>query len=98
MTAADKREILQLDLQMLPGAAGNEKINKYLDHLLEVAASRIRQEGIVLTDSVDDDNLQIMYAAYLYRNRAIADAPMSKMLRAALNNRLMSQKGCTDEG
>lgn len=51
---------------------------------------------------VDDVNLIVMYAAYLYRNRAvegnagyttaISATGMPRMLRYALNNRIMSQK------
>lgn len=43
-------------------------------------------------DTVEDGQLVVMYAAYLYRKRA-DDAPvMPRMLRYALNNRLFSQK------
>lgn len=51
---------------------------------------------------IDDANLIVMYAAYLYRNRvkdsetgyktAISATGMPRMLRYALNNRLFSQK------
>jgi hypothetical protein len=55
---------------------------------------------------IDDANLIVMYAAYLYRNRvndseagyktAISATGMPRMLRYALNNRLFSQKMRTD--
>lgn len=55
---------------------------------------------------IDDANLIVMYAAYLYRNRvndseagyktAISATGMPRMLRYALNNRLISQKMRTD--
>lgn len=55
---------------------------------------------------IDDANLIVIYAAYLYRNRvndseagyktAISATGMPRMLRYALNNRLFSQKMRTD--
>lgn len=55
---------------------------------------------------IEDANLIVMYAAYLYRNRvndsetgyktAISATGMPRMLRYALNNRLFSQKMRTD--
>lgn len=55
---------------------------------------------------IDDANLIVMYAAYLFRNRvndseagyktAISATGMPRMLRYALNNRLFSQKMRTD--
>lgn len=54
------------------------------------------------TYAVDDANLIVMYGAYLYRNRvndseagyktALASTGMPRMLRYALNNKLLSQK------
>lgn len=55
---------------------------------------------------IEDANLIVMYAAYLYRNRvkdsevgyktAISATGMPRMLRYELNNRLFSQKMRTD--
>lgn len=73
----------------------------YLQNLIEVAKKLIEREGITLdTSSVEDCNLIIMYAAYLYRKRVDTDAQgyrigtvnMPRMLRYALNNRLFSEK------
>ena len=54
------------------------------------------------TYSVDDANLIVMYGAYLYRNRvndpeggyttSLSATGMPRMLRYALNNKLMAQK------
>lgn len=88
MTNAERVVVLKADLELLTNAK-----DSYLEHLLQVAEVRIQAEGIKLTDSVGDDDLRIMYAAYLYRKRAAEVNAMPRMLRYALNNRLMQQKG-----
>lgn len=75
--------LLRSDLQNPPQAT-----DAYLTHLLSVAESRISDEGVRLTGSVDDLNLVVMYASWLYRCRNKEDSPMPRMLRWALNNRL----------
>ena len=90
MTDNERLEILKADLQLLSTAQ-----DSYLQHLLKVAGEMIEAEGIKLTDSVSDEHLRIMYAAYLYRKRAESQnqQAMPRMLRWALNNRLFKQKG-----
>lgn len=102
----------QAMLQMLK--ANLEKPNSvndgYLSQLIEVAKSEIKREGITLSESggayvMDDANLIVMYAAYLYRERvqngkgystaALHPQGMPYMLRLALNNHLFAQKGKT---
>lgn len=81
--------MLKVNLQII---AGNTLQDEYLRNLIATARQMITREGIMLTDSIEDGNLVVMYAAYLYRKRA-DDAPvMPRMLRYALNNRLFSQK------
>lgn len=81
--------MLKTNLQII---AGNTLQDEYLRNLIATARQMITREGIMLTDSIEDGNLVVMYAAYLYRKRA-DDAPvMPRMLRYALNNRLFSQK------
>lgn len=58
-----------------------------LTAFLQTAAAEIRREGYTLTDSVDDANLQIMYAAWLWRRRDTGEG-MPRMIRWMLNNRL----------
>lgn len=83
---------LKLDLQLMTSA-----FDTYLQQLLDAAEQMITREGITLTESAEDENLRIMYAAYLYRKRADDTNAMPRMLRWALNNRLFSQKaGGTD--
>lgn len=79
----------------------------YLSQLIDVSILEIEREGVVLAYdeesgySIDDGNLIVMYAAYLYRRRvpgtegyqtaALNPQGMPYMLRLALNNRLMYQ-------
>lgn len=92
-------EQLNIDLQFLgdnngPSAA---RIQGYLTGLIARAKELIRREGITLTDSAEDGGLVEMYAAYLYRKRAADNAPMPRMLRWALNNRVISEKAGVEE-
>ena len=72
-------------------------VNDYLLNLIDAAKESIEATGIWLTDTARDRNLVVMYAAYLYRKRK-ADNPkgadkMPRMLRSAINDRLMVEKG-----
>ena len=97
MDDAAKLEILKLNLNRTGPA-----LDPLLLHYLKVAAERIQTEGITLTGSADDAELQIAYAAHLFRNRADSEpaapgeSPLPKDLRWALNNRLFSEKGRVD--
>lgn len=88
MTEEDRLTLLKADLELL-----SRTQDALLMHLLKVAEERIQAEGIRLTDSVSDENLRVMYAAYLYRKRTAENTAMPRMLRYALNNRLMKEKG-----
>lgn len=81
--------MLKVNLQII---AGNTLQDAYLQNLIETAKQMITREGITLTDTIEDGNLVVMYAAYLYRKRADDSPVMPRMLRYALNNRLFSQK------
>lgn len=87
MTREERRTLLKADLQLMTDA-----FNVYLDQLLDAAEQFINREGIHLTDSPEDDQLRVMYAAYLYRSRAKDNAGMPRMLRWALNNRLFGKE------
>ena len=58
---------------------------------IRTAQARIAEEGIVLQDTEEDRDLVIMYAAWLWRSR-IGGEDMPRMLRYAMNNRLLSRK------
>ena len=92
MTDEQMLALLRADLEQ-----PSPTVNDYLLHLIEVAKKRIAGHGIWLMDTARDNNLVIMYAAYLYRKRK-ADNPkgeekMPRMLRSALNDRLIAEKG-----
>lgn len=71
--------------------------NAYDDRLsarIEAAKQRIADVGITLNDTAEDNDLVLMYAAWLWRSRATGeDKPL--MLRSALYNRLFGEKART---
>lgn len=94
--------MLKADLEK-PNSVNDE----YLSQLIEVAKAKIAKEGVELVAgddgySVEDCNLIVMYAAYLYRNRvsnnegyqtaALYPQGMPYMLRYALNERHFAPK------
>lgn len=80
--------ILRANLDLL---SVDENKQALLDQCIVSAKDFIKREGIHLADSAEDTQLVVMYAAYLYRKRAINE-PMPRMLRFTLNNRLLSEK------
>lgn len=91
MTDAEILTVLKIDLQVSSAA-----LDVYLEPLISAAKDYITTEGIHLSDSYSDSMLVEMYAAYLYRKRREDNAQMPRMLRWALNNRLMQQRGSAD--
>lgn len=81
--------MLKANLEIIPE---NTMQDAYLSTLITAAKQMIAREGITLGASVEDGNLVVMYAAYLYRKRAEDNPVMPRMLRWALNNRLFSEK------
>lgn len=89
MTDAEILTLLKTDLQISATA-----YDDLLASMITSAKSFIATEGITLNaGDVADCNLVRMYAAYLYRNRADDKFGMPRMLRYALNNRLLHEKG-----
>lgn len=93
MTEADVLKILKIDLQISTSA-----MDEHLAALVQSAKSFIGAEGVTLQNTVDDWMLVEMYAAYLYRRRREENAAMPRMLRWALNNRLLSEKAGEKNG
>ena len=94
MTQTEKLALLKTDLGLL---TVDEALGNYLTQCLTAADMFIAREGITLGDTVEDAQLEIMYAAYLYRKRAVGQGTqntgaMPRMLRYALNCRLFAQK------
>ena len=80
-------EMLKVDLGISTEAYDNRH-GQYIDYAVE----EITREGIVLDVSKPNDlNLIAMYSAWLWRKRDSGDG-MPRMLRYALNNKLISQK------
>lgn len=90
MTKGDLLTILLSNLDFVSVDTNREN---YLINLIDAAISLITREGATLTEpyTVEDGNLIVMYAAYLFRKRA-TDEPMPRMLRFALNNRIFGGK------
>ena len=81
----------------------NSVNDPYLTQLITAAKAAIAREGIILSESdysVDEANVIVMYAAYLYEMRRPVEGRtdtlnpqgMPYMLRYALNNMLFAQK------
>ncbi|OFV69261.1 hypothetical protein [Acetobacterium wieringae] len=79
--------MLKQDLEILHTAK-----DEYLTNLIKIAKEMIAREGITLGDDYEDQGIVVMYAAWMYRKRAAPDSAMPRMIRAALNNKLFSQK------
>lgn len=80
-------EALKVDLGISTTAYDN-RLRQYLN----AAAEAIKTEGITLDlQNFQDSQLQIMYAAWLWRKRDSQDG-MPRMLRWLMNNRLFSEK------
>ncbi len=87
MDTATMLAALKIDLGITTNAYDSR-----LEQYLAAAAEYIEREGITLNESmVSDGNLQVMYAAYLWRKRDTGQG-MPRMLRWHLNNRLFSEK------
>lgn len=88
MELQDKLLLLKMDLQITTTA-----YDELLSQMISSAEGMIAREGIVLdSKKAEDTQLVVMYAAYLYRRRRDENPAMPRMLRWALNNRLLSQK------
>lgn len=85
-TAAQLLPALKIDLG-ISATAFDDRLTARLDTAME----RITAEGVTLAATEADKDLVLMYAAWLWRSR-VDQAPMGRMLRLALNNRVIAQK------
>lgn len=73
-----------------------------LQTLLDVAAERIRSKGIQTLDPlncVSDAQLQVDFAAYLYRRRTMAEAVgIPRGLQLDIHDRLVAEKARVTNG
>lgn len=78
-----------LDMRNAPEARKTQ-----LSQLLEVAASRISALGITLDDAdIGDQQLQVDYAAWMFKRRNASVTAMPRWLDLELKNRLVAEKG-----
>ncbi|MDO4156500.1 MAG: hypothetical protein Q4D37_06955 [Oscillospiraceae bacterium] len=90
MLDVDLLAMLKIDLG-ITAKAYDERLMQYL----QTAKAEITREGITLLETIEDDQLVVMYAAWSWRKRDTGEG-MPRMLRHALNNRLFSEKMRTD--
>lgn len=83
----DKLAMLKRDLQLLTNANDD-----FLIDLLNAADKFIKTEGIKDDGGAEYTQIQVQYAAYLFRRRAGSDTGMPRFLRYEMNNLLFSQK------
>lgn len=62
-----------------------------LTQYVDAAKAEITREGVTLADTASDSQLVVMYAAWLWRKRDTGEG-MPRMIRYALNNRILSEK------
>ena len=88
MSDEERRAMLKVDLG-ISTTVYDERLLQYI----QAAKLEITREGITFPSetSIDDDQLIIMYAAWLWRKRESGEG-MPRMLRYAINNRVFSQK------
>ena len=72
------------------GLTSSRYDQRLADRIAE-AKKRLQAEGITLTQNIDDCDLILMYAAWLWRSRVTGEG-MPRMLVIARNNRLYGQK------
>lgn len=91
MTNEAKLQMLKIDLGITT-TAYDARLTQYL----QAAEKEIEREGVTLSlDNIDDENLQIMYAAWMWRKRDTGEG-MPRMIRWQINNRLFDMGGGSD--
>lgn len=88
MNSIEILTVLKKDLQML-----TDSNDEYLKELLGFSRKLMEQEGIIFTEELECQMVQVHYAAYLFRRRGGTETSMPRFLRYELNNLLFSQKG-----
>lgn len=87
--------MLKTDLGIMTTTAYDTRLNQ----LLTAAQKAIESEGASTLDASDISDMQliVMYAAWLWRRRDGMEG-MPRMLRYALNNRVLGEKAGDDNG
>ena len=91
MTDAQLLAMLKIDIGFR--SSGNRAIDDRLTQLIQAAEKYIKAEGATTLDrnNIDDAQLIVMYAAWLWRRRDTQD-DMPRMVRYAINNRVFAEK------
>ena len=84
-TASELLSPLKIDLGITSTA-----FDARLQDQLDAALQEITAMGATLTNDARDRNLVLMYAAWRWRCR-VTQEPMGRMLRLALNNRVIGE-------
>ena len=88
MTEQDRLTMLKTDLGI-----SSTGYDDRLKQILKSSEKAIKKEGVSTLDNTDLDDCQliVMYAAWIWRNRDTG-AGMPRMLRWSLNNRILGEK------
>ena len=91
MTDEQLMTMLKIDIGFT--SSGATKIDTRLTQLLQAAEKFIISEGATTLNknNIDDAQLIVMYAAWLWRRRDTQDG-MPRMIRYAINNRVFAEK------
>lgn len=82
-------DMLKIDLGIKSTTAYDDRLIQYLNYSFQ----EIQSKGVTLdVAGGQDQQLIVMYAAWLWRRRDSGEG-MPRMLRYALNNRLIGQAG-----
>ena len=89
----DEQILAMLKIDIGFSSNGATKIDDRLKQLISVAEKNIISEGAstLHRNNIDDVQLIVMYAAWLWRRRDTQD-DMPRMVRYAINNRVFAEK------
>lgn len=92
MTELDRLTMLKTDLGI-----SSTGYDDRLKQILKSSEKAIKKEGVSTLDNTDLDDCQliVMYAAWIWRNRDTG-AGMPRMLRWSLNNRIFAEKAASE--
>lgn len=79
--------MLKVDIGIMNATAYDARLTQYI----ESAKKSIEREGVSLSDDVEDIQMVVMYAGWLWRKRDTGDG-MPRNLRWMLNNKIFSEK------
>ena len=68
-------------------------LDKFLEHTINVSKLELRNKGIMLNQSISDNDLVICYAAFLYRKRAGDSTTIPRILEYKIRNRIIEELG-----